>query len=180
MAKINFDQDAARDVADIERVRVPINILTIEPWVRFSTGTAATEAVAWLDASARPDIADLERVHYSELGKQFGVASTQWSLVLQGSLPIASLRVRFKDPVACDFALSFDLTVAKVATFVAHADLNRHLVVTTRERGETDQWGIDVELGGQRLGEALRETGIGDLLLLLNQQRQDRVKRGRK
>ena len=64
--------------------------------------------VVWIDAAGRPDVADLPRVlNKSVRSSETPVLATQWLANLPARRVV--LVVTFLEPVACSWALSFDL-----------------------------------------------------------------------
>lgn len=72
-----------------------------------SAGQAVEIPLVYVDASARPEVADLSRVYRIE---GTGTTTAHWLLVSDGeSMGLAVLTIRVRRPVRCRFRVLFDL-----------------------------------------------------------------------
>lgn len=176
MAQVRMDEGARRELQRMIADSVQVRALTLDSWAKDDE-PQAREGIIYVDASARTDIADFVRVHHQEPKRYEGKVTSRWALFMMGQEQIiAVLDIRVREPVVCNFCVSFDLADRGSFEFVAYIDWRHFCIVSTSEPGQEGRIGVWLQLGGQSLVEALEKTGLGELVTrMIERQHQQRA-----
>lgn len=103
-----FYHPTEEEVAETERVALPVRrVMGLISAQDLGSGRAAP--IVWVDASQRPDMLDLARVHQLESPREGGDTVVGWGASFEDDQQTVIFRCLFKSPVRTRFALQFEL-----------------------------------------------------------------------